>query len=194
MIGMKKAWLEVWFEIGYKFTEKPSKKQIDEKVDEALKIFKNTFLQLQPKKSYSFKLEVKTEKDFDFIFKIKPKEVYSLKDFSLDGYVIFKTDEIIRNNFKIRKLPFAVCKVSFDKKENPINESSEGFIRMRYPMRERIEEAFNDIELDKKCFVESVFELVERLKTENKNNPTEVDRKLKSEWLEKVEEIIKNRE
>lgn len=130
-----------------------------------------------------------TEDEHDYQFIISPKERYSLKEYFFDGYTLFKT------NTEICKMMFnapasdqteMLCCMGYDEGGNPLETCVEGILYMQYLMKDRIESAIYDIDFDKLCFVESLFELITRLQTENIENPNDYN----STWLEKVNNLI----
>ena len=138
---------------------------------------------------HNFKVSInETEDKYDYQFIISPKERYSLKEYFFDGYTLFKTNTEICKMFNAPTSDQTgrLCRMGYDEGGNPLETCVEGILYMQYLMKDRIESAIYDIDFDKLCFVESLFELITRLQTENIKNPNDYN----STWLEKVNNLI----
>ena len=139
-----------------------------------------------------------TEDKIEYKFIITPKKGYSLDEYLFDGYTLFKTNAEICKMFKVltkfdesgnrvsKGRIGRLCHMGYDENGNPTEECVEGILHMQYSMKDRIESAIHDIDFDKLCFVESLFELITRLQADNIENPNDYN----SKWLEKVNNLI----
>lgn len=142
---------------------------------------------------HNFRVSInETDDEHDYQFIITPKESYSLNEYFFDGYPLYKTNIEICKMFNIPTLDEGLdnggmlCHMDYDDEGNLIDTCTEGVFYMQYPMKDRIESAIYDIDFDKLCFAESLFELISRLQTENIHNSTDYN----FTWLEKINNLI----